>query len=187
MGSKERQYCPLHILTIKEARSSTQGEIANDQPHRDRKTPLSFDVCTTVSDPDLFCLFALALSICWLAVEEYQHKSQPASNRYPDTRDPDPSSTDLPTAWILIVREVAHGDFAFDIDICEEWSFVINSKSKYAVLIRCLEGSAKDGAVKSFGIGFEFEAVEGGEHAEFQLEGVRWGNGERVQASEGVF
>lgn len=82
--------------------------------------------------------------------------------------------------------KVADCDFALDINICEKRPFVVDFEGEYAVLVRGLEGGAEDGAVGGFRDGFKVEAVEGGEHGEFKLEGVRWGNGERIQSIERV-
>ena len=82
--------------------------------------------------------------------------------------------------------EVTNCDFSLDLDICEKGPLIVDFKGKYAMLIRCPEGSTEDGAVEGFGNGLKVEAMEWGEHAEFELESIIREDGKGVQRVERV-
>ncbi len=74
--------------------------------------------------------------------------------------------------------KMPHCHLSLFLDIGEEWTLVVDLKREDAVLVWECEGCAEDGAVECGADRGEGEAVEGGEHAEFELPGVGWGWGE---------
>lgn len=58
------------------------------------------------------------------------------------------------------------------IHICEERTAVVDAEVKDAVLVGSTERYAKNGRIRGLGDRREIEAVEGREHAEFELEGI---------------
>ena len=77
--------------------------------------------------------------------------------------------------------EVTNCDFSLDLDICEKRPLIVDFEGKYAMLIGCSEGGGEDGAVEGLGDGLKVEAMERGEHAEFELKGIIREDGKRVQ------
>lgn len=78
-------------------------------------------------------------------------------------------------------------DLSLLIHTRQERALVVDSEVEDAVLIRCAEGGLEDGGVVGGLHGFEGDAVEGGEHAEFELERVGGGDGEGCVVVEFVF
>ena len=107
-----------------------------------------------------------------------RHKRQPSPNRDPNTPNPDPRAANLPTPRPLVVRKVADRDLSLLVDVREEGAAVVDAEVEDAVLIGCFERDAEDCGVCSLRDGGEVEALEGGEHAEFELDVVGGGGGE---------
>lgn len=103
-------------------------------------------------------------------VKPDEDESQESSNHRPQTGDPDPAGADGPTARVLIVRKVAHGDLVLLLDVGEERPLVVDAEGEDAVLVRRHELSAEHGAGLRAAGGLKSQAVEGREHEEFQLE-----------------
>jgi hypothetical protein len=89
---------------------------------------------------------------------------------------------------------MSHCNFPLLLDIRQKGPFVVYSKAENAVLVGGRECCGVDGGVAGlieggwgWECGMEVEAVEGGEHAEFELEGVRGGEGEGDVVGAGVF
>lgn len=82
---------------------------------------------------------------------------------------------------------MAQRDFALDVDVGQEWPLVVDAEGEDAVLVGRAEGGAEEGAVGGGGDGGEGQAMEGGEHGEFELEGVGGWGGERDIVGLGVF
>jgi hypothetical protein len=85
------------------------------------------------------------------------------------------------------VRKVADSDLAFFIDVGEERAAVVDAEVENAVLVGRLEGDTEDGGVCGLRDGGEVEALEGGEHAEFELDVVGGGGDEGLEMVVGVF
>lgn len=82
---------------------------------------------------------------------------------------------------------MADGDLALDVDGGEEGPLVVDAEVEDAMLVREAEGGGEDGGVGGGVSGEEGQPVEGGEHAEFELEGVGVGEDQRgVSAGVGV-
>ena len=89
----------------------------------------------------------LALLVGRLTPQPNTHECHPAGNCNPYTSNPDPTSTNLPAAWPLIVGKMSDRHFPLHIHVGEEGPLVIDAERKDAMLIRKLEGTAEDGAV----------------------------------------
>lgn len=74
--------------------------------------------------------------------------------------------------------EVPDGDRVLLLDVAVERPLVVDLEVEDAVLVRQLEGHRVRRAVRGRDGGLEVESVEGREHAEFQLQVVRLGDGE---------
>jgi hypothetical protein len=120
-------------------------------------------------------------------VQPQRHKRQPPSNRDPNTANPHPRTANLPTPRPLVVRKVADSDLALFINVGEERAAVVDAEVENAVLVGRLEGDAEDGGVCGLRNGGEVEALEGGEHAEFELDVVGGGGDEGLEVIVGVF
>ena len=108
--------------------------------------------------------------LCGRAVKPHSNERHEPSHGDPDTADPDPSAADLPTPGPLVVGEVADGDLPLLVDVGDEGAAVVDAEVEDAVLVGGLEGDAEDGGVGGCGDGRQVEAVEGRQHAEFQLD-----------------
>ena len=84
------------------------------------------------------------------------------------------------------MREVAHGDLALFLHGGEEGPLVVDLEGEDAVLVGRAEGGAEDGAVGRRGCWVQRDAEEGGEHAEFELQGVVGGESEGRPVVVGV-
>ena len=82
---------------------------------------------------------------------------------------------------------VAYADGVLLIDIREEGSLVVDAEVEDAMLVGRDERRAVDRGISGSVDRLEIEAVEGGEHGEFELEGVGVGQGEWVPAIPRVF
>ena len=67
---------------------------------------------------------------------------------------------------------MADRDFSLYFHIREKWPFVVDFEGKNAVLVWGFESGAEEGAVGRMRGWLEVEAVEGREHAEFELDRV---------------
>jgi hypothetical protein len=117
-----------------------------------------------------------------LTIKPHRNKRHPPRHSDPNTANPDPSATNLPAAGPLVVRKVADGDLPLLVDVGDEGAAVVDAEVEDAVLVGGLEGDAEDGGVCGCGDGGEVEAVEGGEHAEFELHLVARVGGEGREA-----
>ena len=81
------------------------------------------------------------------------------------------------------MRKVSYGNLLFHFDVCEPWALVVHFEREDAVLVGGCECGAVGCAVLRDGVQsggrredrMEGEAVEGGEHGEFELDFVvRW-------------
>lgn len=97
-------------------------------------------------------------------------ESQESSNHRPQTGNPDPSASDGPAAWVLVVRKVADGDLVLLLNGGEEGPLVVDTEGEDTVLIRGHELSTEHSAGISAGRGLESQAVERREHGELELE-----------------
>ena len=68
--------------------------------------------------------------------------------------------------------EMANSNLALDFYIREKRPLIVHFERENAVLIRCFEGRAEDGAIYGLGNWLKVKAVEGREHAKFDLQGV---------------
>jgi hypothetical protein len=84
------------------------------------------------------------------------------------------------------VGKVADGDLSLFVNVCEERAAVVDAEIEDAVLIRSLERDAKDGRVCGLGNGSEVQALEGREHAEFELDVVVRGGDKGLEVVIGV-
>jgi hypothetical protein len=105
-------------------------------------------------------------------IQPQRDKRQPSNHRDPDAPNPDPRAANLPTPRPLVVRKVAHGNLALLVDVGEERAAVVDAEVEDAVLVGRLECNAEDGGICSLRDGGEVEALEGGQHAEFELQVV---------------
>jgi hypothetical protein len=120
-------------------------------------------------------------------IQPQRHKRQPPSNRDPNTANPHPRTANLPTPRPLIVGKVADSDLALLVDVGEERTAVVDAEVEDAVLVGRLEGDAENGGVCGLRDGGEVEALEGGEHAELELDVVGGGGDEGLEVIVGVF
>ena len=77
-------------------------------------------------------------------------------------------------------------DLPFLINVRNKRSAVVDAEVEDTVLIGGLERNAKDSGVGSLRYGRKVEAVEGGKHAELELDVVICGGDERNQLVVGV-
>lgn len=77
--------------------------------------------------------------------------------------------------------------FPLDVDVRHEGPLVVDAEGENTVLIWQLEGDAENGAVDCFGDWLEVQAVEGGEHGEFELESIRGGYFQRHEVVVRIF
>jgi hypothetical protein len=84
------------------------------------------------------------------------------------------------------VRKVAYSDLSLLIDVCKEGSAEIDAEVEDAVLVGGFESDAEDGSVCSLRDGREVQALEGREHAEFQLDVIGGGGYEGNEVIVGV-
>lgn len=122
-----------------------------------------------------------------LAVHPDSAESEESSNGGADATDPRPSTGDDETSGPLVVGDVTDADGALLVDGGEEGPLVVDEEVEDAVLVGQREGSAVDGGVLGRGDGGEVKTMEGGQHAELELEGVGVGEGEWVPGIPGVF
>jgi hypothetical protein len=122
-----------------------------------------------------------------LTIQPQRHKRQPTGHRNPDPPNPHPRAANLPTPRPLVVRKVANGNLSLLVDVREEGAAVVDAEVEDAVLIGGFEGDAKDGGVGGLADGREVEALEGREHAEFELDVVAGGGDEGLEVVVGVF
>ena len=139
---------------------------------RDDMSTFAKDMIQIYAHTDLLRFLPLGPFIRRFTIQPNSHKSQPSQHRNPDTGNPSPAGADLPAARILIMSEMPDCHFALDVDVGEEWSLVVDAEGENAVLIGGAEGGAEDGAVGGVGDWLKIEAFEGGEHREFELDGV---------------
>ena len=85
------------------------------------------------------------------------------------------------------MREVTDSDLSLLVDGRKERSSVVDAEVENAMLIGRLEGDAEDGSVCGLGDGREVQALEWGEHAEFELDLVVGGWDKRSQVIVRVF
>lgn len=96
----------------------------------------------------LLCLLNLRhSSLGRLRIKPHDYKSEEPSNNRPKPRNPDPTATNSPAAWVLIVGEVADSNFMLFLNIGEEWPLVVNAKGEDTVLIWNSEARAIYSAV----------------------------------------
>ena len=70
------------------------------------------------------------------------------------------------------MRKVSDCDLPLLLNVGKEGTVVLDVEVEDTVLIRGLEGGAKDGRVCGLREGGEIDAVEGRQHAEFELDSV---------------
>jgi hypothetical protein len=85
------------------------------------------------------------------------------------------------------VRKVADSNLPLLIQVGDEGATVVDAEVEDAMLVGGAEGDAEDGGVGGLRDGLEVEAVEGGEHAEFELDGVASGGEEGGEVVVFVF
>lgn len=88
------------------------------------------------------------------------------------------------------MRKVPDRNLPLLVDVGEEGAAIVDAEVEDAMLIGSLEGHTEDGGVCGLGDGSEVKAVEGREHAEFELDGVSGGGevgGEMVTLVFGDF
>ena len=85
------------------------------------------------------------------------------------------------------MRKVAHRDLALLVDVGEERAAVVDAEVEDAVLVGRAEGDAEDGRVCGLRDGGQVQALEGREHAEFELDVVGRGRGEGREVVVCVF
>jgi hypothetical protein len=78
-------------------------------------------------------------------------------------------------------------DLPLFLNVREEGTVVLDMEIEDTMLIGGLEGGAEDGRVCGLREGSEVDAVEGRQHAEFELNGVAGGGDEGGQVGVGVF
>lgn len=71
---------------------------------------------------------------------------------------------------------MADCDLVLFFDVAEEWTIVVDAEGEDTVLIGDGELGAVDSAVLCSLCGLQVQAVEGGEHGEFELEGIQGGH-----------
>jgi hypothetical protein len=134
--------------------------------HSRGKSPLRYNTPTN----RLRCLLRLLHALFRRrAVQPDSDKSQPPSNRNPDTANPDPGAANLPAPRPLVVGKVPDCDLPLLVDVCNEGAAVVDAEVEDTVLIGGLEGDAEDGGVGGLRDGREVEAVEWRQHAELEL------------------
>ena len=111
------------------------------------ETPPFGTAYSTILSQSLLCLFTFSFLICRFAVQKYPYKCHPSSDCHPDACNPYPTSTDLPTPRILVVRKMANSNFPLDFHVRKEGSFVVDLEREDAVLIGGFKGGAEDGTV----------------------------------------
>ena len=82
---------------------------------------------------------------------------------------------------------MSHCDLPLLINVSQEGPLVVDAEVEDAVLVGRGEGGLVDCRVLRCADRVERDAVEGREHAEFELEGVGGGDGEGDVVVEGVF
>lgn len=75
------------------------------------------------------------------------------------------------------MRKVSDGDLLAFVDVCQERTLVVHFEGEDAVFVGGAERRRVDGAVGGGGERFQGEPLEGGEHTEFELDGVGCGRG----------
>lgn len=81
---------------------------------------------------------------------------------------------------------VADGNGVLLLDVGEEGALVVDLEVEDAVLVRQDEGGGVSGGVGGAGLGGKRDAVEGGEHAELELEVIAAGKCEGGPLVPGV-
>ena len=85
------------------------------------------------------------------------------------------------------MRKMSDSDLPLLVYIGKEGPLVVDPEVEDAVLVGGGEGGFEDGGVLGGADGGEGDAVEGGEHAEFELEGIGGGWGEGLVVVDVVF
>lgn len=81
---------------------------------------------------------------------------------------------------------MADRDGVLLLEVVEEGALVVDLEVEDAVLVGQHEGDGEGGRVAGGGLGLEAQAVEGGQHAELELELVVGGDGEGRPLVPGV-
>ena len=124
--------------------------------------------CFTGDSP-CFLLGLLGRAFRGRTIQPHGNKSQPAKHCDPDAANPHPCSTDLPTPWPFIVREVSNRNLPLLIDVGKEGTTIVDSEVENAVLVGSLECNTKDCCVGSLRYRREIETVKRREHAKLEL------------------
>ena len=133
------------------------------------------------TEPILLHFLTLAFLVSRLTPQPYTHKSHPPGNRDPYTSNPYPTSTDLPAPWPFVMSKMSNRYFPLYVHIGKEWSLVIDSERKDAMLVWKLERSTEYGTVWGLRNGCKIETMIGREHGKFQLQSVRGVNLKRFE------
>ena len=121
------------------------------------------------------------------AVQPERHKRQPTQYCNPDTANPDPRTANLETPWVLVVRKVPHSNLSLLINGGDEGAAVVDAEVEDSVLVGCSKPNTKDSRIRGLRNRREIEALEGREHAEFELDVVLFGGLEGNKAVVFVF
>ena len=170
----------------------------NDTPRRNTETEIEIDINLIIAAHGYVVIFSrfnillhkllqpLVGDRVRLTIKPDDDESHKAGNNRPQTCNPNPATADLPAARVLIVREVADGDFVPFVDVGEERTLVVDVEGEDPVLVRKSERGAVDCAVLGAGSRLERKTVVRGEHGELNLDGVVWFNLEWNIVAAGV-
>ena len=160
MSTNERRQNSQREIWIVEFGKSIFNEDANEIGSSDAMTFYTNNA-TFFRRTSLLHFLPLALLVSRLAPQPNTHKSYPSGNCNPHARNPDPTCTNLPTAWPFVVSEMSDRHFPFDIHVGQERSLVIDAERKDAMLIWKLERTAEDSAVGCLRNGYKIETMIG--------------------------
>lgn len=107
-----------------------------------------------------------------LAIHPQCSESHESRHCSADSSNPGPRAGDDVASGPLVVGNVSDADSGLLLNVGEEGALVVDLEVEDAVLVGEGEGCVEDGGGLGCGGRIEIEAVEGGEHGEFELEGV---------------
>lgn len=130
------------------------------------------------NNPHLLLLFGVSSLLCRLVEHPYGDESQPAHAGDTNAGQVGPGGRDLVAVGVLVVRHVADGHGVLLLEVGQEGSLVVGDEVVDAMVIGDPEGHAED--TRSLGRGtldlLDRDTVQGGQHAELELQLVTLGN-----------